>query len=653
MTDRGTSLLAIKRALERFGLNALGVKTAYASLLGLGAPCIIQLKNSRGTPNHFVVLCEASEDRVKIMDPALGRIEWISKDSFISRWSGVALLISKAASPLRQIKVGRPAESILSLIANVKTPVTSLIICSILAALLGVALSWQVRLVMDYAVQDRNKEVLRLISLLGTIFVLWRFAFSFLGVRLANSIGSFFEGRALEMMFSKIEAAPIGHFSETDQIAHIRKLKEIVNTRKLVAAGISGLFASVFLFSLCLVFILSSDIQLFITLIVYSIILTVIDFTRQASVERACFRAAGAYDEFHDSAKTYFSSVDALKSSGISRLYGHSVYHSYMRLTFTNHWQAPDSASISSMSSLLTGMYNVVFIYLGTSQMMGAEISTSVFFTLYLVSGLAVGARGSIVSSWQSLRAVHSLFRSIMDIPEDPTERRTAKLDSALPVAIEKVSYAPKGKVKVVEELSFTISAGQCVWARGSDRTSRSALAKLLRGIHQPDEGNITFGGINIAGVEYNSICENSSYLMNPPIIFDGTLLQNLTGFDISIDSERLEYLCKSTGLTAMLASSNLNYDAHTQLVCHAGTAELIKLICITRSLYSNPAFIILDEPYSSLSDSSRFKLDALLSTEMQQGKSIFIASEQTPSLPHTSIDISRSRPTHAQKPLI
>ncbi len=84
----GTSLAGLVSGAEELGLRARAVKASKSRLSELPFPAIAHVD-----ANHWVVVYDADDRRVRIADPALG-IRQQSREEFEARWSGYAALIA-------------------------------------------------------------------------------------------------------------------------------------------------------------------------------------------------------------------------------------------------------------------------------------------------------------------------------------------------------------------------------------------------------------------------------------------------------------------------------------------------------------------------------------------------------------------------------
>jgi len=87
MTDKGTSLLELKKNAIKNNFHAKGVKENYAALLNESLPVIAYIND-----DHYVVVNKITKDKVYLFDPAIGHV-LIDRKVFERKWNGYLLLI--------------------------------------------------------------------------------------------------------------------------------------------------------------------------------------------------------------------------------------------------------------------------------------------------------------------------------------------------------------------------------------------------------------------------------------------------------------------------------------------------------------------------------------------------------------------------------
>lgn len=88
LTQKGTSLLELKKTVIKNGFQAKGVKENYTALMTESLPVIAYINDS-----HYVVVNKITSYQIYLFDPLLGHVQ-ITREIFESRWKGYILLVN-------------------------------------------------------------------------------------------------------------------------------------------------------------------------------------------------------------------------------------------------------------------------------------------------------------------------------------------------------------------------------------------------------------------------------------------------------------------------------------------------------------------------------------------------------------------------------
>jgi ATP-binding cassette subfamily C protein LapB len=170
-----------------------------------------------------------------------------------------------------------------------------------------------------------------------------------------------------------------------------------------------------------------------------------------------------------------------------------------------------------------------------------------------------------------------------------------AKVEGAVRFESVTFSYSPTVN-PILHAVDFSIAAGAIVGVKGRDGSGRSTLLKLLRGDIEPVSGRVTIDGISTIAPEFLSTYQSIAYVGAAPVIFRGTIMDNLTVFS----PERRDLARRMAQLFGLEAAINVLPDGfETTLGEGIGDdlpASIAQQVNIVRSLTSSPRILILDE---------------------------------------------------------
>jgi ABC-type nitrate/sulfonate/bicarbonate transport system ATPase subunit len=160
-------------------------------------------------------------------------------------------------------------------------------------------------------------------------------------------------------------------------------------------------------------------------------------------------------------------------------------------------------------------------------------------------------------------------------------------------IRIEGVHFAYEGKA-VLEDISFSVGAGEAVVLLGPSGVGKSTMLKLMSGLIEPSRGDIELASTT-SGVGTRLVFQEPRLF--PWMSVRKNLYFALRAAKVSPDEwdERIGSLMEQVGLMSEL-------DARISSLS-VGMAQRVALV---RSLVCQPSVLLLDEPFSALDPKRR-----------------------------------------------
>lgn len=108
-----------------------------------------------------------------------------------------------------------------------------------------------------------------------------------------------------------------------------------------------------------------------------------------------------------------------------------------------------------------------------------------------------------------------------------------AHIDQVRQIRLDGVSVSPGNEDKIVlDDVSLTLTRGDCVVVNGAEGSGRSVLLGVLSGHLAPNAGHVFINGQPLAEISGDALSDRVSLLSPEATLLEGTLLENLTAFD-------------------------------------------------------------------------------------------------------------------------
>ena len=224
-------------------------------------------------------------------------------------------------------------------------------------------------------------------------------------------------------------------------------------------------------------------------------------------------------------------------------------------------------------------------------------------YVLYLVQLFDPIARfsewlGEFRQGLAALGKVVSLLKSPNAIVE---EDGSVELPAAGVLALERLSFGYDGVRPVVHDVSVEFAPGEHVALVGATGAGKSTLAKLLTRQYDPQQGRITFAGVDLREATLGSLHHRIVMLPQEGHLFSGTIADNVRLADPGASDESVIRALDRIGARERFEAlpEGLQTDVQTRGVrLSAGERQLVG---IARIALAEPAVIVLDEATSSL----------------------------------------------------
>ena len=178
------------------------------------------------------------------------------------------------------------------------------------------------------------------------------------------------------------------------------------------------------------------------------------------------------------------------------------------------------------------------------------------------------------------------------------------------------------GNVKAVNDVSFSIPAGQVAGLIGANGAGKTTTMRILATLDRPDRGTVRLGGIDI--VDYpNTARSRIGWMPDHFVPYRQTSVADYLDFFARTHGLRGDELRQRVQETAEFTDLVELADRPTDRLSKGQSQRL----CLARTLLSNPDFLILDEPAAGLDPKARLEFKGLVRVLREQGKTTLISS--------------------------
>jgi len=152
-----------------------------------------------------------------------------------------------------------------------------------------------------------------------------------------------------------------------------------------------------------------------------------------------------------------------------------------------------------------------------------------------------------------------------------------------------------------LQNMSGSIPGHALTVITGSSGAGKTTLLRLLMGHDVPDSGVVSIDGQDINKAKLASLRSALALVPQEPMLFTGTLGENLTLGHTGSTTEELLDACHKAGLLEMVRELPLGLDTEVGSGRHMLSGGQLRRMAIARALLRKPGIMLLDEPTAGL----------------------------------------------------
>jgi subfamily B ATP-binding cassette protein MsbA len=165
----------------------------------------------------------------------------------------------------------------------------------------------------------------------------------------------------------------------------------------------------------------------------------------------------------------------------------------------------------------------------------------------------------------------------------------------------------------VLSDLDFTVEPGQKIALVGPSGSGKSTLVSLIPRFYDVDAGVVRIDDRDVRDIKMRSLRRHIGMVLQDPILFSGTIKENILYGKPDATNEELAAACKAANAYEFIRNLPNGFDTEVGEGGGLLSGGQRQRITIARAFLKNPKILILDEATSSLdSESERLIQDAL-----------------------------------------
>ena len=599
----GMSLLDLIGAARRLELNVRPLRAEMSALAKVRLPAILHWQF-----NHFVVLVAWNGHKGVIHDPAGGR-KSLDAAEVSEQFTGVVLELAPSARfAARDEREAIRITDLFRRVVGLPRVVASTLALSVALEVFQILMPIGSQLIIDQALVAADINLLWIVVLALALATILQAA-----VSATRSWGLMVLGATLSVqwsasLFDHLVRLPLGYFEKRhvgdvlSRFGALETIRDTFSTRFLSSLidGVMavGLLAMMFAYGgwLTLVAIAATAIYLVVRSSIYG--------TYRRTSEEEIVRHAREQTHFLETLR----GIITVKVFGLEQRRGAVWLNLFVeRLNARLATQKLDIL-YGAVNQLLSGLSRVLMLALGAAAVIHGELSLGMLVAFLAYKDQFADRAAGLIDTGFALRMLRLQAERLADIAlsEPETEGMATATRSQAPqrIALREVGFRyGEADKPVLAGINLEIEAGACLVIFGPSGRGKSTLLKLIGGLFRPNEGEVLIDGLALSPATLPAYRSGTACLMQDDQLFAGSLLDNITAFDVSADLDLARTCAVFAAIDADIARMPMGFETLVGDMGSALSGGQKQRLLLARALYRRPNVLLLDEPTNHLDD--------------------------------------------------
>ena len=625
------SINDIAKLLSNMGFQVYKTKIQLRDFLRIKVPAIIYWEN------EYVILSKSNINGIKLISPKDGIIEFENKFIEANFPKEIACLIPEKVNITPEEKFG--LKWFLPELKKYRLILGQVLFSSIIVQFFSLANPLIIQVIIDKVITQRSLDTLQVLGIAllvltlleGLLASLRTFLLTETTNRIDQRLGSEVIDHLLKLPLNYFDRRPVGELST--RIGELEKIRNFI-TGQGITTIIDALLSCVYIF----------------VMVLYSLKLTLVAlFVIPIQVGISYFGAPIFRRQFRESAErnaktqshlveimTGIQTVKAQNIEMVSRWKWQELYSKYIGSTFK---KIITGTLITQSSQILQKISQLLVLWIGAGMVLQGQLTLGQLIAFRIISGYVTQPILRLSNLWQSIQELKVGFERLGDVINTRTESDDKdKGKISMPAIKGKVvfkdvffKFSPVGN-PTLNNINLEIESGSFTGIVGKSGSGKSTMMKLLSRLYTPSSGIIYIDDFDINKVELNSLRRQIGIVPQEPLLFAGTIRDNICINQENASDEEIIEASKIACADQFIMEMSEGYNTNIGERGTSLSGGQKQRIAIARSILSKPKLIVLDEATSALDYETETNLFRNIN-EFLADSSIFCITHRIPTI--------------------
>ncbi len=283
------------------------------------------------------------------------------------------------------------------------------------------------------------------------------------------------------------------------------------------------------------------------------------------------------------------------------------------------------SSSVNHFSYFVQSIVVVAVVIGGVYMISKGNLSMGGLIALVILSRQAIGPMAQAVNLATRFHRAKAALKTLNAIMELPVERPAGKTflhrtGFRGDIELKNLTFSFPGQtIKVLNNISLKVSAGEKVGIIGPVGSGKTTLGKLILGLYEPSSGMISMDGTDIRQIDPAEARRFIGYVPQDITLFRGTIRDNITMGTHDVDDNLVLHAAELAGVDEFVKKHSMGFDIEVAELGRGLSGGQRQSVALARAVLLDPPLLVLDEPTSNMDNRTEVRLRDNLSKVIKE----------------------------------
>lgn len=261
-------------------------------------------------------------------------------------------------------------------------------------------------------------------------------------------------------------------------------------------------------------------------------------------------------------------------------------------------------------------LITAAMLIIGCLLLINQQLNIGQFIAAEIIIITIINSVEKIITNLDSVYDALTAVEKINNLLEKPAEQSGSfqlKQQEAVSLEMKGVHFGYYEEQLILRDVNVNVAAGETLCITGNDGAGKTTLLKLLTGAYPHFNGAVLLNGVPIGNYDLHALRSATGMLLNHHDIFAGTLWDNITMGNETVEKSHVLQLAQRVGLQPFLASLKEGFDTALDPTGRRLPRNVVQKILLIRALAHRPKLLLLDEPWQGVEAQGKASIQELL----------------------------------------